>query len=65
MLGGGGRDRMRIVMVMLVFIVYCDVCDTTCCCIPFKCYSFTYIFVHCLCSLCEAPASSLNAYIFS
>ena len=58
--GGGGMDRMRIVMVMLVFIVYCDVCDTTCCCIPFKCYSL-YIFVHCFCSLCEAPASSMNA----
>ena len=41
---------MRTVMVKLVFIVYCDVCDTTCCCVRFKCYSFTY--VHCLCSLC-------------
>ena len=24
-------------MVMLVFIVYCDVCDTTRCCVLFKC----------------------------
>ena len=30
-------DRMRIVMVMLVFIVYCDVCDITCCRVLFKC----------------------------
>ena len=26
---------MRIVMVLLVFIVCCDVCDTTCCCVLF------------------------------
>ena len=44
------EELMRIVVVMLVFIVYCDVCDTTCCCVLFKC---TY--VHCLCSLCVAP----------
>ena len=24
-------------VAMLVFIVYCNVCDTTCCCVPFKC----------------------------
>ena len=27
------RSAMRIVVVMLVFIVYCDVCNTTCWCI--------------------------------
>ena len=32
-MGGGG---MRIVMVMLVFSVYYDVCNTKCCCILFK-----------------------------
>ena len=31
------RSVMRIVVVMLVFIVYCDVCDTTCCCVLLKC----------------------------
>ena len=31
------RSVMRIVVAMLVFIVYCDVCDTTCCCVLFKC----------------------------
>ena len=49
---------MKIVMVMLVFIVHCDVCDTRCCCVLFKCSSFTY--VHCLCSLCVAPTFSLK-----
>ena len=39
--------NMRIVVVMLVFIVYCDVCDTTCCCVLLLCKSCTY--VHCLC----------------
>ena len=28
---------MRIVMVMLVFTVHCDVCDTTSRCVLFKC----------------------------
>ena len=47
-------------VAMLVFIVSCDVCDTTCCCVPFKCYSFTYIYVYCLCSLCVAPTFSFE-----
>ena len=29
---------MRIVVVMLVFIVYCDMCDTTCCYVLIKYY---------------------------
>ena len=45
-------------MVKLVFIVYCDVCDTPCCCVHFKCYSFTH--VHCPCSLCVAPTFSFE-----
>ena len=49
---------MRTVMVMLVFIVRCDVCDTTCCCVLFKCQSFTY--VHCLCSVWVAPTFSFE-----
>ena len=36
---------MTIVMVMLVFIVYCDACDTTCCCVLFKCYSLTFFYI--------------------
>ena len=49
---------MRVVMVMLVFIVYWDVCDTTCCCLLFKWYLFTY--AHCLCSLCVGPTFSFE-----
>ena len=30
------KGRMKIVMVMLVFIVYCDVCDTMFCWVLFK-----------------------------
>ena len=44
---------MRIVMLMLVFIVYCNVCDTMCCCILLN-------YVHRLCSLCVASTFSLN-----
>ena len=29
--------RIKTVTDMFVFIVYCDVCDTTCCCVLFKC----------------------------
>ena len=53
------RSAMRIVVVMLVFIVHCNVCDTTCCCVLFQ-FFFSFSHVHCLCPLCVAPTFSFE-----
>ena len=46
---------MRIVMVISVFIVYCDVCDNMCCCLLFSVNR-----LRCLCSLCLASTFSFE-----
>ena len=50
-----GGEGMIIVMIMLVFIVFCDVCNNMCCCVPCKCKS-------CICTLsfflCEAKLTN-------
>ena len=45
------RSAMRIVVVMLVFIVHCNVYDTTCCCVLFQFFFFFFFFLHMLLSL--------------
>ena len=45
------RSAMRIVVVMLVFIVHCNVCDTTCCCVLFQFFCLFLFFNTCTLSL--------------